>query len=278
MRKHYEHKIHATSKNKEDFLDYIEYEKGLLKTIRFRRSSLKIGEKMGDIEHKIMSRIKELYEMISQRYRDDTSLCLAYFKFCKVANYKNAAAVAISNMLKNHSHNAEIWQVAARWYAYDRKEISTALSLICKGLTMHKDSRLLYTEAIQLEIYNALDGNFQLKVNPEELTDSQKLCLEKLQTYIKEINNNINDCEYCIELLNYLVDYNFTTPVQNSLIEYLMINYSNRALTWNVLAQRDWKGNCFLIIVRNSVHFYNSRSAQPYGYRSPHQINRNKTR
>lgn len=81
-------------------MDYIEYEKVLLETTQLRRNSLKIGEKMGDIEHKMIKRIKELYETSLHRFKDDTMLWLAYFKFCKQVNYINAATVAISNLLK----------------------------------------------------------------------------------------------------------------------------------------------------------------------------------
>lgn len=100
MRKHFEYKINGIAKNRQDFMDYIEHEKTLLQTIKHRRNTMKIGEKMGDIEHKIMNRVKELYETTIHRFPDDTTLCLAYFKFCKQANYMNAASVAISNMLK----------------------------------------------------------------------------------------------------------------------------------------------------------------------------------
>ncbi|GJQ84176.1 hypothetical protein Trydic_g2852 [Trypoxylus dichotomus] len=242
MRKHYEYKIYASSKNKEDFLDYIEFEKELLNVVRLRRNSKRINEKMGDIEHKIINRIKELYEMVTQRYKEDVTLFLAQFKFCKQMNYDTCASVVVSNMVRNHTQSVEMWQVVARWFAYDKKDISSALKLICKGITFHKDSKVLYTEAIKMEIYNLLGGNLELKLDPEGLTDTQKLCIEKLQTYIKEIINHVKDYEYYIELLNYLGEYNFSCPVQDTIVKHLMMNYPNKAQTWNVIAQRDYKG------------------------------------
>ncbi|KAJ8940555.1 hypothetical protein NQ314_010675 [Rhamnusium bicolor] len=55
-------------------------------------------------------------------------------------------------MIKNFSHNPEVWQVAAAWYI--RRDLNQALNVIHKGLMIHKDCQLLYSEAIQLELLN----------------------------------------------------------------------------------------------------------------------------
>lgn len=116
------------------------------------------------------------------------------------------------------------------------------MKILCKGLTIHKDSKLLYKELIQLEIHNALSNGWQLKENITEPAEQQKLWLEKLCKYIKTIINNIKECEYYVELLEYLVEYTFTGPAQNIIIEFIYSNFSLRAITWRVMAQRDWKG------------------------------------
>ncbi|KAJ3634573.1 hypothetical protein MTP99_007523 [Tenebrio molitor] len=151
-RKEFEYKINGVSKNLQDFKEYILYEKVLLKQIHNRRDKNMIAERKSGIEYKILRRIKNLYEIALQRFSNDFSLCLSYFKFCKQSNYINAASVAVQNMIKNCSQNPEVWQVAAAWYANDRNDLNTALKVLNKGLTIHKNSQVLYTEAIKLEL------------------------------------------------------------------------------------------------------------------------------
>jgi U3 small nucleolar RNA-associated protein 6 len=99
-RKEFEYKINGVSKNLQDFKEYILYEKVLLKQIHNRRDKNMIAERKSGIEYKILRRIKNLYEIALQRFSNDFSLCLSYFKFCKQSNYINAASVAVQNMIK----------------------------------------------------------------------------------------------------------------------------------------------------------------------------------
>ncbi|KRT86027.1 hypothetical protein AMK59_2274, partial [Oryctes borbonicus] len=239
MRRYYEHKISASSRNKQDFLDYIEYEKGILNSFC---PSKKPGDNASYIGNSICNRIKELYSMVTQRYRDDVSLALAHFDFSKQLKSESCTSVVINNMTKNYAHNVEIWQVAAKWYADTKKDLSQARRHLCKGLTFHKDSKVLYTEVIKLEMFCLTGGNLHVKLDKHALSDTQKLNIEKLQTYVKEIITHIKDYEYYIELLNYLSEHKATDEVQDTIIIYLMENFPNKAQTWNVIAQRDYKG------------------------------------
>lgn len=127
--------------------------------------------------------------------------------------------------------------MAAKWYAYDRKDTKMALQTICDGLMKHKSSNLLYKELIQLEMYDAQTNNLILKDS-----ELQKSWIEKLCKYMKMIINNIRDCEYFVELLEYLAQFGLTAPAQDVVIKHLVKDYSCKAITWNFLARRDWKG------------------------------------
>lgn len=98
--RHFENKINGPTKDLQDFKNYIQFEKNLLRDTKLRRNKLKIGAKKNKIEFKILKRIKYLYEIALQRFTNDFSLCLAYFKFCHESNYHQAASLAIQNMLK----------------------------------------------------------------------------------------------------------------------------------------------------------------------------------
>lgn len=99
-RKEFEYKINGITKNLQDYKDYIQYEKIVLKDTRLRRSKMRIAEKKGSIDFKIKRRIKYLYDIAIQRFSNDYQLSMAYFKFCKESGYGQAATHIIQNMIK----------------------------------------------------------------------------------------------------------------------------------------------------------------------------------
>ncbi|XP_044262071.1 U3 small nucleolar RNA-associated protein 6 homolog [Tribolium madens] len=235
-RKEFEYKINGVSKNLQDFKEYIMYEKVLLKQIHNRRDKHMIAERKTSLEYKILRRIKNLYEIALQRFSGDFSLCLSYFKFCKQRNDINAANIAVQKMIKNCSENPEVWQVAAAWHAHDRNDLNSAFIVLNKGLTFHKNSQLLYTEAIKLELSI-------VKNNSSEDTEKlQKRVCEKIETYLKLIYDYINDYNYLIEILSLLESYSFTMSVQNLIIDKLLKDHSDLEFVWHTLAQREKRG------------------------------------
>lgn len=58
-----------------------------------------VQEKKGSIEHKIIKRVKSLYETAVQRFPEDVTLCMAFFNFSRQANYLVAAENAIQTLL-----------------------------------------------------------------------------------------------------------------------------------------------------------------------------------
>ncbi|RZC34342.1 U3 small nucleolar RNA-associated protein 6 -like, partial [Asbolus verrucosus] len=147
---------------------------------------------------------------------------------------RKTTSVAVQNMIKNCSQNPEVWQVAAAWYANDRNDLNAALKIVNKGLTIHKNSKLLYTEAIKLEL-SAIKGNNRL----EDDEEAQRKVCKKIETYVLFICDCINDSNYLIEILNLLATYSFTTSVQNLLIDKLLQNHSDMEFVWHTLAQRE---------------------------------------
>ena len=123
--------------------------------------------------------------------------------------------------------------MAAAWYAQDRNDPNTALTVLNKGLTIHKDSQLLYTEAVKLELSVVKDDTFQ--------DDITKRVCQRVETYVHFISDHVKDCNYFIEILNLLEGYSFTAPVQDLIIEKLLENYSDKEFVWHTLAQRERK-------------------------------------
>ncbi|CAH1169626.1 unnamed protein product [Phaedon cochleariae] len=250
-RKHFECKINGAMKNIQDFKDYIQYEKVILKDIKLRRNKLRIADRKSSIEFKILKRIKYLYEIATQRFSNDFNLCLMYFKFCKESNYNQAASLVIQNMIKHFAHIPEMWKVAAAWHV--KKDVNQALSVILKGLTIHQTSETLFSEAIQLELMNRGKDDWT-----DGSQNKDQLCCQKIQTYVDSIMKNIRSHQFLIKILELLNPYGFTKSVQDKIVKNLMERYPEEADVWHALAQRERNGDHY-DEVPGSMHTSNTK-------------------
>lgn len=148
-----------------------------------------------------------------------------------------------------------MWKVVANWHAYDRKDINTAKIMLLKAVAIHKDSQLLYKEMIQLELHNLIETGF-------EKIDYNKN-LKKLEEIIKATFINIKDCNFQIQLLEILEEYDITTSVQAVIVNHLMKEYLDNEYTWHTFAQRERKGFSYQINVEGKVELESTKSRTP---------------
>nr|CAI5850416.1 unnamed protein product [Callosobruchus analis] len=253
-RREHEYKINGVTKHKEDYIAYIMYEKAVLKDIRIRRNKLRIADKKGSIEYKIMRRIKNLYENAIQRNSDDFSLCLSYFKFCKEANFHQSASLIVQNMTKKFIHVPEAWEVAASWYL--KNDLNQALNMIHKGITHHKENQDLYCEAIKLELHNRDRSNSKEDSQGNKPTASDLISCKKIKTYVEAACEHIKDYNFLLKILSILEKYPFTKEVQDSIVASLIEKHSDEEKVWSTLAQREYKGHHYQV----PIEFQNSNS------------------
>ncbi|KAF5276512.1 hypothetical protein FQA39_LY06581 [Lamprigera yunnana] len=230
-RKEFEHKIHSMVKQLNNYEDYIMYERCLLKDLRLRRDKHKVLDKMGAIEHKIIKRIRLLYENAIQRFPSEVSLYLAFTKFCKKVNLVSVATESFNKLIKLNPDKPELWSVAANFHANEQKDYSTATIILLKALELHKDSQILYKELITTEISKTNNSN-----------RDKKHCIERLTEMVTSTYENIKDVNFYIDLLTQLEDSSFTVEIQVMIIRKLMEEFWDSEFVWHALAQRERKG------------------------------------
>lgn len=89
-RKDFEYKMIGLFKNLNDCKNYIQHEHDLLEYIKLRKRNLRMPDRTTKAEHRIIKRIKNLYETGVQRHRTDYNFCKDYYKFLKKYNYNSA--------------------------------------------------------------------------------------------------------------------------------------------------------------------------------------------
>lgn len=115
-----------------------------------------------------------------------------------------------------------------------KKDINQALTVVYRGLAIHKKSKILCSKAIDLELKN---------VKSEK--EVQDLCAKRLKTIITSIMQNMNDYRFLLDILQTLTDYPFTVDIQRSVVEWLLDKHKDEEYVWQNIAEREFKGRHF---------------------------------
>lgn len=272
MRKDYEMKMQRVTKNKEDCLRYIQYEMNLLKLVKMRRQKkgLKVS-KSSSIDYAIANRLNKLFILAIRWFPSDVRIWLSYIKFCKQVRFYASASRVLDQMLEQHSDKPELFKLAAQWELEECLNVDKARKFLLSGLHIHKESRLLFTEAFKLELIHASNLRKQCKGLSEEShgkkgaastkkRNSNKTTTEEstpinpddpvVNGHMAELMyenavKKIPDVAFVVDLLKLAQEYDFTKKLQNKIVNDMMMTFPSDELTWDTMAKRELQGFMF---------------------------------
>ncbi|XP_043239543.1 U3 small nucleolar RNA-associated protein 6 homolog [Amphibalanus amphitrite] len=151
-RKEFEYRLQRKRKSLDDYTRYIEYEKNVLQLIWKRRERLGYKHKQADIDHKIVTRICQLYRIATIRFSDNVQLFLSHVDFCRQMKQLAQGSRVFQRLLRTHAHRADVWEAAARYEMEDNNSPETARRLYLRALRLHPESAALWTAHFRMEL------------------------------------------------------------------------------------------------------------------------------
>lgn len=130
---------------------------------------------------------------------------------------------------QSFSNQEDVWKEAADWFM--KKDINQALTVVYRGLAIHKKSKILCSKAIDLELKN---------VRSEK--EVQDLCAKRIETIIKSIMLNMTDYTFLLDILQRLTQHPFTVDIQRTIVEWLLDKHKDEELVWHNMAEREFNG------------------------------------
>lgn len=225
------------------YRSYIIYLEGLLKLVRARRKKIKINEKKGSIEHRIIAHIKKIYENARQFAPDNYDLALDFFSFCKREHRIDSASVVINKLLMMYPGKEQLWNLAASWYADGEKNSKKALETLLRGLQLHPDSQLMYKHAIELQLKEARVVIGKCEKNSPNLVDNKRnMYVEKVNSIIDVAFKNIRSYLFYFDVLNLFDSYEFHGDVEKRILDKIVTDYAQEPQVWYHLAERRLRG------------------------------------
>lgn len=118
-----------------------------------------------------------------------------------------------------------------------KKDLNQALSIVYRGLAIHKKSEKLCSKAIDLELKNVGTNK-----------DAQNLCAKRIETIIESVLTNLNEYNFLLEILETLTLHNFTVGIQKIIAKWLLEKHKDEEMVWHTLAEREFNGRFSLFL------------------------------
>ncbi|XP_022908499.1 U3 small nucleolar RNA-associated protein 6 homolog [Onthophagus taurus] len=232
-------KLRGPTRTSKDLKECINYEKRIVAEITDRLKH----EKKSSITNALVENIRYIYDVGIKIFSNDATLLMECFDFCRKVKYFHGCQAAVDMMYKLHQNNDKVWYLIVRFYAYDIGNVHKGYRLLNEGLNLHKSSKILLKEKFELEIILAVGRNFK-KTEPQaiDLMEKENVCLEKLKKHFEDIKGLVHASDLYVDIVQAIEKYDFTQPIQKSIVTYLYQNYSSEAIVWDIVAKREAKG------------------------------------
>ncbi|KAK3646840.1 U3 snoRNP protein [Elasticomyces elasticus] len=147
----FEHTIAARGSTPAIYARYADFEINLATLIKQRVRRLKVkGLKQSDSNNQRI--VFSILDRGTRKFAGDRELWLKYIQFCQKERANKKLAEVFTSYLRLRPREYNGWVLAAKWYAEEEGDMSTARGYLQRGLRFCKDERKLWLEYLQLEM------------------------------------------------------------------------------------------------------------------------------
>jgi U3 small nucleolar RNA-associated protein 6 len=147
-RSDFEHILNARGSKAGDYVRYATYEMNL-DTLRKKRCK-RLGVKA--TAHSGQRTIFFILDRATKKFPGDLGLWVQYVQFCQKEKASKKLAKVFTSMLRLKPREWGLWVLAAKHYAEEQGDMTTARSYMQRGLRFCKDERRMYLEYAKLEM------------------------------------------------------------------------------------------------------------------------------
>lgn len=257
-RKRFEYKMQRRTKEKDVYLQYIQYEIGVYKLIKMRREKKRIELGKDEIDKTIALRIYKLFRIACFRFKSDTKLWLTHIEFAKSNMDKERVSKIFTTMLQVHNKKPNLWIMAAKYELEFNESIETARHLFQRALRFLPNNPKIWIEYFKMELLcvelvmkrkellgitdddsEKIDGQDQVKkLKKEDSILSCKIVEVVFRSAIKQVQENIPDLIHSLILV--AMKFKFANRIVDTM--YNCLNEDEKLKkceeSWDVLARR----------------------------------------
>lgn len=151
----YEHRLLARNVKPSEFMAYANYEINVEKLRKLRVNRMKKqGNLKGTRKENFMTarRINFIFERATRRFPSNLGLWTKAVDFARSQKMVNVVNKELTQMLRLHPTEPEVWVYVAKYQAENNSSIVEARAVLQKGLRFNPDSPYLWLEYMRLEL------------------------------------------------------------------------------------------------------------------------------
>ena len=235
----FEYKLQKRIVEKEDILNYLEYELKLNQLRKKREKKLKV-KKFSTSSIAGTKRVHSLFQKALLKFGGDLKLWMQYVEFCQQTHSLQSINEAFGKLLQTHGDLPEVWLTVAKYNFESSGNIENARTIMLKGLRLHKNSKCLWHEYFKLELLHvekikarqSLLGIQGIKLKKENESEPKMLddfLLNKtaIIVYRNAIKQIPNDIDFRISFLNICFSLHDVEEVENEIMASLTDDYQD---------------------------------------------------
>jgi U3 small nucleolar RNA-associated protein 6 len=148
-RRDFEHIVNARGSKPSDWVRYVTHEINVdsLRKKRCRRLGVKGTKHFGG-----QRTVFFILDRATKKFPGDMGLWMQYIQFCQKEKANKKLAKVFTSVLRLKPREYGLWVLAAKWYAEQQGDVTTARSYMQRGLRFCKDERRLWLEYAKLEM------------------------------------------------------------------------------------------------------------------------------
>ncbi|XP_042213750.1 uncharacterized protein LOC121860610 [Homarus americanus] len=255
-RRDFHYRLARRSKNKIDFMNYVDFEQKLIELIRIRRKQIGIREKRQQIENAIGLRVMKQLRYMSRIWPSHLDTWRLRISFAQFIGWKHEIGVAFTEQINYHGNQESVWVAWTKWEVEERHNFDKARTILLSKATLyHPNSVLIKRELFRLELLYV--ESLKNKMKNDNIAGLEEIVAENREKVLncavaravyQDAVSKLPNPELYVQLYQVADKFDFAHPLRDEIYRDLSIKFPDAACVWKLKAQRLTLG---LIVVKH---------------------------
>nr|XP_053637243.1 LOW QUALITY PROTEIN: uncharacterized protein LOC128692194 [Cherax quadricarinatus] len=152
-RRDFHYRLVRKSKNKADYINYVNYERKVIDLVKIRRKQIGIREKSKQIETAICKRVMKMLRYLTRVWPSHLDTWKLRTSFAQHIGWKDEIGFAFAEQIRYHGNRENVWVAWAKWEIEERENFDKARKILLSTAQLyHPKSHFIKRELFRLEL------------------------------------------------------------------------------------------------------------------------------
>ncbi|KAK8733739.1 hypothetical protein OTU49_006460 [Cherax quadricarinatus] len=211
-RRDFHYRLVRKSKNKADYINYVNYERKVIDLVKIRRKQIGIREKSKQIETAICKRVMKMLRYLTRVWPSHLDTWKLRTSFAQHIGWKDEIGFAFAEQIRYHGNRENVWVAWAKWEIEERENFDKARKILLSTAQLyHPKSHFIKREVLNCAVAKAVYQNAV---------------------------TSLPDPELYLQLYQVADKHKFAHTLRDEIYRDVCVKFPNTAGVWKLKAQR----------------------------------------